>query len=122
MSVQVQVDHDRSVLLPFAPSPVIDTKVTNGQTIVRDGFLLDATEDGVVAGAHGQTLENSLPGTTSGHVADQPHNLCGALRLPRIHARNTGQTLAEDLAWARRITASETADCRPQFDRDTLPW
>jgi hypothetical protein len=62
-----------------------------------------------------------LPGTTSGHVADQPHNLCGALRLPRIHARNTGETLAEDLAGARRIAAG-TADCRPQFDRDTLPW
>ena len=65
-AVQVQVDHDCSVLLAFAPSPVIDTQVTNGQTILMYRFLLDAAEDGVVAGAHGQMLENSLPGTASG--------------------------------------------------------
>src|SRR5262249_6959094 len=37
------------------------------------------------------------------------------------HARDMGQTLAEDLGWALRITAAETADSRPQLDRNTLP-
>src|SRR5689334_13863580 len=32
------------------------------------------------------------------------------------------QTFAEDLAWARRIPASEAADSNPQLDRNTLPW
>jgi len=45
-----------------------------------------------------------------------------ALRLPRIRARDTRQALTEDLAWARRIAAAETADSSPQLDRNTLPW
>jgi len=110
------------VLLAFAPSPVINTKVPYGQAILLDRFLLlNAAKNGVVNGAHGQTLENPLRRATASHVADQSHDLRGSLCLPRIDARDLGQSLAENLAWTRRIAASETADDRPELDRNTSP-
>jgi hypothetical protein len=67
--------------MAFAPGPVIDSQVTNGQAGLLGRFLLDAAEDGVVAGAHGQTLEDPLPWTATGHVADQSHDAPGSERL-----------------------------------------
>jgi hypothetical protein len=112
----------RSVLLAFAPSPVVDTQVTNRQRFLLDGFFLNTAENSVVAGVHGQTLENPLSCTPASHVADQSHDLCGAFRLTRIDARDARQTLAEDLAGARRIPTAITADRGPQLHGNTLPW
>jgi hypothetical protein len=57
---------------------------------------LDAAENGIVAGAHRQALENPLSPAAS-HIADQPYDFVGALRLAGVQARCVGQTLTKDL-------------------------
>jgi hypothetical protein len=60
-AVQVQIDQNRSVVLAFAPSPIIDAQVANGKDRgLLLGLLPDTAQNGIVAGGDGQSLEESL--------------------------------------------------------------
>ena len=121
-AVQIQVDEDRSIFLPFAPGPVIDAQVAHGRARFVYGFLPDAAENGIVAGAHRKALENALSRTPTSYIPDEPYNFTGSFRLSGVHACNAGQPFAKDLTQARRIAAAKASDRRPQLDRHTLPW
>jgi hypothetical protein len=121
-AVRVQVDKNRSILLAFSPSPIVDTQVVNrehGKVLI--GFLPHAPQHSVVVGHEGQSIEESLPRTAASHITDQPYNFRSPIGLTPIDARDTGQPLAEDPAWARRIPTAKSANRRPQLDRHALP-
>src|SRR5690242_10565469 len=108
-AVQIQVDQNRSVFLPFAPGPVIDAQVAHRRTDVRYGSVADSAENGIVAGAQGKPLEESLSRASAGNVPDNPYNLAGSIRLSGVRACNAGQPFAEDFTRARRIAAAKAS-------------
>src|SRR5450755_2507232 len=121
-AAQVQIDQNRSVVLAFTPSPIVDAQVANRECGwgLRRG-LANAVQNGVITGGDGQPGEKSLARQAAGHVADQANDFCGPIRLATISARDTGQSLAEDLALAGGIATTKPTDGRPQLDRHSLP-
>lgn len=120
--MQVQIDQDRSILLPFAPSPIIDSQVANGE---RRGhwrrFLPNAAQYRVITGYDGQPGGKSLAGQAARYVADQPYDFCRAIGLATIDSCHLGQPLAEDFARTQPVAATEPTGSDPQLHRHALP-
>lgn len=112
-AVQIQVDENRSILLPFAPRPIIYAEVAHWRTVLLSSLLPDPAQYGVVTGSHGESCKNALARTAAGHIPDQAHDLCCSFRLSGIGASNARQTLTEDLARTRWTPASKAADRCP---------
>ena len=52
--MQVQIDQNRSIFLAFAPSPIVDAQVVNGNARWRlRRFLPNAAQHGVITGGDG---------------------------------------------------------------------
>src|SRR5882724_4561233 len=98
-TVQVQIHQDRSILLPFAPSPIVNSQVANGRSgggLCR--LLPNAAQYGVITCRDGQTRKESLCRPAPCDVADQSHDFRGSIGLATVDPRYLGESLAEDLA------------------------
>jgi hypothetical protein len=72
--VEVQIHQDRSVVLAFAPRPIVDSQVAYRDRDLRR-FLSDPAQNRVIAGGDCQSSEQPLAGKTAGYITDQPHDL-----------------------------------------------
>jgi hypothetical protein len=74
-AVQVQVDQNGSILLAFAPSPIVDAEVVNGEYgWLPRRFLPDAAQDCIITCSDRQSSQESLAWKAASHVADEPHD------------------------------------------------
>jgi hypothetical protein len=73
--MQIQIDQDRSIVLPFSPSPIVHAQIVNrGYRRRRCRFLPIAAQHGIVAGDDRQPGQQSMPCTAARHVADDAHD------------------------------------------------
>jgi len=60
-TMQVQIDQNCSVVLAFAPGPIIHAQVANGKDRgLLLGLLLDTAQNGIIADSDGQPVQESL--------------------------------------------------------------
>src|ERR1700722_12063213 len=84
----VQIDKNRSIALPFAPSPVIYADVSDwiaGRIFARS---LNRTNDGVVAAWDRQPVQNTTAWQTTCCVADESYDLADSCRPARMGSRD----------------------------------
>ena len=110
-AVQVQIDQNRSIVLTFAPSPIIDTQVANGGAWrIPQSLLPNAPQNRVIAGGNGQSMQG-----VAGPEDRRPHSRLGArfLRPARFDARKRVQPGAT----AHRRPCAGTMNCGSETGR-----
>ena len=73
--MQIQIDQDRSIILPFSPSPIVHPQITDrANRRRRPRFLSNAAQHGIVAGDDRQPSQQAMAWTAARYVADDAHD------------------------------------------------
>src|SRR5512135_2972644 len=109
----LQVHDDGPVASPLAPGPVVDTDEPRGRSrLVLE--LLDAPEQRIRAGRHGQADGQARAGLATQGTADRAVGLAEPRGGSCVRGGEPRETLGEDATRAVGLRAGETADGQVQ--------
>ena len=119
-AVALQVDDERAVASPAAPSPVIDAHHARCRGH-RHRSGLDQAQQRVAADRHGKPRRQPGAGLAPGAERDAALGLGEAGGAPRLRRRHRGQALGEDTARAPGSGAPEAPDLEFEPADTALP-
>ena len=112
----LQVDDDRPVCPPFAPTPVVDAGDADRCRDASGGVTLQVSQDGVVAGRDSKARRQQLARTTAGGVAEQSQEFGDAAGSACHRRCSVGKAFHEGRPLALTIAAPPAA--QTEFQRD----
>ena len=112
---RLEVDDDGAVALPLAPGPVVDADESRGPR-GSSPRLLDATQQRIGAGRHGDLLRQPRSGFTTQGRADGEVSLGESRGRASMLGGEAIERLDEDAARASRPGAEESADSHLETD------
>jgi hypothetical protein len=111
----LQVDDDRAVATSFAPRPVVDANDPE-RWHRRIVALLDAPEERIGAGRHGEPMGKARASLAAQGKADRMMSLAKPEGCTSARFGEPGEVLSEDPSRALRFEAPETSDLNLQSD------
>src|ERR1700733_9160006 len=117
----LQVDHDRPAGRALSPTPVVDADHPKRCTHLVFGHVaLQMPQDGIVAGRNGQAFHQSLRGSSTGRMAEQPYQFGDAMGPAGQPSSGRRQLLHTSLSPASTIAAAPAAKPELQDHGRTL--
>ena len=73
--MQIKINENGAVVLPLAPSPIVNAEVPNYSCLDRPGGCLLNPENGVVAGFNGKPKQKALSRSSASDIANDANDL-----------------------------------------------